>query len=121
MLNFHEFLHTMYKYVLNSVAKIPLLFAHYFEYYGNILRGAVFSWTLYNSFGKMIFFAVASGSSPWRKVGLPELATSLLPAAIYRLSCRCRPETTAGDSGVAADVQAAQRTAGPPGFPGPKP
>jgi len=32
----------MYKYVLNSVVKIPLMFAHYFEYYGNILRGAVF-------------------------------------------------------------------------------
>ena len=44
-LNFHEFLHTVYKYVLNSVVKIPLMFAHYFEYYGNLLKAAVFSWT----------------------------------------------------------------------------
>ena len=36
-------LHTMYKYVLNSVVKISLLFAQYFEYYAIIL-GAVFSW-----------------------------------------------------------------------------
>jgi len=35
----------MYKYVLNSVVKISLMFAQYFEYYGIILRGAVFSWT----------------------------------------------------------------------------
>jgi len=42
MLNFHEFLHTMYKYVLNSVVKISLMFAQYFEYYAIILRGAVF-------------------------------------------------------------------------------
>jgi len=35
----------MYKYVLNSVAKISLMFAQYFEYYGIILRGGVFSWT----------------------------------------------------------------------------
>jgi len=39
-------LHTKYKYVLNSVAKISLMFAQYFEYYAIILRGAVFSWTL---------------------------------------------------------------------------
>jgi len=31
--------------MLNSVVKFPLMFAHYFEYYGNILRGAIFSWT----------------------------------------------------------------------------
>jgi len=43
-LNFHEFLHTLYKYVLNSVVKISVMFAMYFEYY-IILRGAVFSWT----------------------------------------------------------------------------
>jgi len=35
----------MYKYVLNSVVKIPMMFAKYFEYYTIILRGAVFSWT----------------------------------------------------------------------------
>jgi len=35
----------MYKYVLNSVPKISLIFAQYFEYYAVILRGAVFSWT----------------------------------------------------------------------------
>jgi len=37
----------MYKYVLNSVVKISLLFAQYFEYYGitGTLRGAVLSWT----------------------------------------------------------------------------
>jgi len=44
-LNFHEFLHTMYKYVLNSVVKISVMFAKYFKYYTIILRGAVFSWT----------------------------------------------------------------------------
>jgi len=42
MLNFHEFLHTMYKYVLNSVVKIPMMFAKYFEYYTIILRGGRF-------------------------------------------------------------------------------
>jgi len=44
-LNFHECLHTMYKYVLNSVVKIPMMFAKYFENYTIILRGAIFSWT----------------------------------------------------------------------------
>ena len=44
-LNFHEFLHTMYKYVLNSVVKISMMFAKYFEYYTIILRGGAFSWT----------------------------------------------------------------------------
>jgi len=39
-LNFHEFLHTMYKYVLNSVVKISLMFAQYLEYYAIIVRGA---------------------------------------------------------------------------------
>ena len=34
----------MYKYVLNSVAKITVMFAKYFEYYTIILRGA-FLWT----------------------------------------------------------------------------
>jgi len=32
----------MYKYVLNSVVKISLMFAQYFEYYAIILRMAVF-------------------------------------------------------------------------------
>jgi len=35
----------MYKYALNSVVKISMMFAKYFEYYTIILRGAVFSWT----------------------------------------------------------------------------
>jgi len=35
----------MYKYVLNSVAKISMMFAKYFEYYTIILRGPFFSWT----------------------------------------------------------------------------
>ena len=39
---FHEFLHTMYKCMLNSVVKISLMFAKYFEYYGIILGGGVF-------------------------------------------------------------------------------
>jgi len=43
-LNFHEVLHTMYKYVLNSVVKISMMFAKYFEYYTIILRGR-FLWT----------------------------------------------------------------------------
>jgi len=37
-------MHTVYKYVLNSVIKISMMFAKYFEYYTIILRG-VFSWT----------------------------------------------------------------------------
>ena len=41
-LNFHEFLHTMYKYALNSVVKISMMFAKYFEYYTIILRGPFF-------------------------------------------------------------------------------
>ena len=36
------FLHTIYKYVLNSVAKIPVMFAKYFEYYTIMLRGPFF-------------------------------------------------------------------------------
>jgi len=35
----------MYKYVLNSVAKISVMFAQYFKYYTIIHQGAVFSWT----------------------------------------------------------------------------
>jgi len=35
----------MYKYVLNSVVKISMMFAKYFEYYTIILRGPFFSWT----------------------------------------------------------------------------
>ena len=42
MLNFHKFLHTVYKYVLNSVVRISLMFAQYFEYYAIILRGGIF-------------------------------------------------------------------------------
>jgi len=45
-LNFQDFLHTMYKYVLNSVVKISMLFAKYFEYYTIILGGgSIYSWT----------------------------------------------------------------------------
>jgi len=45
-LNFHELLHTMYKYVLNSVVKISTMFAKYFQYYNIILRGGQsFLWT----------------------------------------------------------------------------
>jgi len=35
----------MYKCVLNSIVKISLMFAQYFEYYGIILMGTVFLWT----------------------------------------------------------------------------
>ena len=42
MLNFHEFLHTMYKCVLNAVAKISMMFAQYVQYYAIILREDVF-------------------------------------------------------------------------------
>jgi len=38
-LNFHDFLHIVYKYVLNSVVKISMMFAQYFEYYAVILGG----------------------------------------------------------------------------------
>jgi len=46
-LNFHEFLHTMYTYVLNSVVKISMMFVKYFEYYTIILGGHFFVDTLY--------------------------------------------------------------------------
>ena len=40
----------MYKYVLNSVVKISMMFAKYFEYYSIILWGNAFSvGTLYNN------------------------------------------------------------------------
>jgi len=42
VLNFHEVLHTIYTYVLNSVVKISMMFAKYFEYYTIILRWAFF-------------------------------------------------------------------------------
>jgi len=38
-LNFYEFLHKMYTYVLNYFVKISMMFAKYFEYYIIILRG----------------------------------------------------------------------------------
>jgi len=41
-LYFHEFLHTMYRYVLNSVVKISMMFTKYFEYYTIILRAEYF-------------------------------------------------------------------------------
>ena len=42
MLNFHEFLHTMYNCVLNAVVKISMMFVKYFKYYTIILRGPTF-------------------------------------------------------------------------------
>jgi len=39
----------MYKCVLNSLVKISMMFAKYFEYYTIILRGHFFVDTLYNS------------------------------------------------------------------------
>jgi len=42
ILNFHEILHTVYIYELNTVVKIPMMFAKYFEYYTIILRGGAF-------------------------------------------------------------------------------
>jgi len=60
-LNFHEFLNTMYKYALNSVVKISLMFAQYFEYYAIILRGGgVFSWTLYITAGYILSFVICN-------------------------------------------------------------
>jgi len=35
----------MYRYVLNSVVKISVMFAKYFEYYTFILGGGAFLWT----------------------------------------------------------------------------
>jgi len=37
----------MYKYVLNSVFKISIMFTKYFEYYTILRRGGVFVDTLY--------------------------------------------------------------------------
>jgi len=45
-LNFYEYLLTVCKYVLNSVVKISLMFAQYFEYYAIVLRGPFFVDTL---------------------------------------------------------------------------
>jgi len=61
MLNIHEFLHTLYKYVLNSVVKISMMFAKYFEYYIIILRGGVFSWTRCSSGREPNFAALNRG------------------------------------------------------------
>jgi len=36
-LNFQEFLHTMYKCVLNSVVKISRMSAQYFEYHNRFM------------------------------------------------------------------------------------
>jgi len=41
-LNFHEFLHTVYKYALNSVVEISMMFAKHFKYYTIILGGGAF-------------------------------------------------------------------------------
>jgi len=41
-LNFHEFLDRMYKHMVNSVVKISMMLAKYFEYYTTILRGPFF-------------------------------------------------------------------------------
>ena len=41
-LNFDEFLHTMYKYVPNSVVQISKMFAKYFKYYTIILGVGIF-------------------------------------------------------------------------------
>ena len=42
ILNFHNFLHTMYKYVLNAAVQISLIFAQYFDYYAIILGNRFF-------------------------------------------------------------------------------
>jgi len=55
----------MYKYVLNSVVKISMMFAKYFEYYTIILRGGgVFSWT------RCMYVDVAYCYQPSSVVGL---------------------------------------------------
>jgi len=46
-INFHNFSHTMYKYVLNSVVKISVMFAKYFECYTVVMDGAFFVDMLY--------------------------------------------------------------------------
>jgi len=48
MLNFHEFLHTMYKYVLNSVVKIPIELPSISNTTPLYLGGRFFVDTLYN-------------------------------------------------------------------------
>jgi len=49
MLNFHRFLHAMYKCVLNSAVKISVMFAQYWEYCFCILRGRFLVEMLYNT------------------------------------------------------------------------
>jgi len=64
-LNFHELLHTMYTYVLNSVVKISVMFVKYFEYYTIILRGAIFSWTRCMLVHWMVAESVAGDHGGW--------------------------------------------------------
>ena len=46
----------MYKYVLNSVVKISLMFAQYFDYYALIPReGGIFPWTWCNIFTDIVY------------------------------------------------------------------
>jgi len=46
-LNFHKFLHTMYKYTLNSVKNFLMMFSQYFDYYAIILKGRLFADMVY--------------------------------------------------------------------------
>ena len=48
-LNFHTFLHTVYKYALNLVVKILLMCAQYFDYHAIISKREAF-------FSEMVLF-----------------------------------------------------------------
>ena len=70
----------MYKYVLNSVLKISMVFARYFEYYTVILRGAVFSWTCCRSTGTVHTSA---------KVRLTSVAIRTVEIWIHTMAVHC--------------------------------
>jgi len=68
MIHFHEFLHTMYRYVLNSVVKISMMFVKYFEYCIITLReGGVFC-------GHVVYYV----NLPLASIGLTYAGTSML-------------------------------------------
>jgi len=63
----------MYKYVLNSVVKISMMFAKYFEYYTIILGGAFFC-----GHTVFVYLRVTVGQASGRASGLEKLSDEVL-------------------------------------------
>jgi len=86
--------------MLNSVVKISMMSAKYFEYYTIILRGAVFSWT-------HCCPAIRETATGWRKCARPlplpcccrTRRAHITSATRYRY--RCTTAATATDSSLA--------------------